>query len=232
MFRLGLFGSTGRMGQAISQLIETDPTYKKEISLAAAPRRGDDLAKLMECNVVIDFSQPEALATLLSLFEKSTELKTRLVSGTTGLNDNVRGRLTKLGERTAVLYGANMSMGVRWLHSMFRHVPLIVSRTIEQAHLTDIHHAMKKDAPSGTALALEQSLKHAKVQLSEPITSLREGEEIGTHRLTLRLPDEMITIEHRALSRRCFAQGAIEAARWLVKKNKGYFPIEECEDTP
>jgi 4-hydroxy-tetrahydrodipicolinate reductase len=141
----------------------------------------------------------------------------RMVVGTTGWYDKLD-EMRAICERrnAALLYGANFSVGVQAMHKLIREmVPLVPGFTIS---ISETHHESKKDAPSGTALDLKQTLLETDPTLKIEIESFRQGEAVGTHTVTARLGDDVIEIGHKALSRRSFAVGAVRAAEWLQGK--------------
>src|SRR3984957_1916510 len=120
----------------------------------------------------------------------------------------------------ALLYGANFSVGVQAMYKLVSQmVPLVHGYTIT---ISETHHESKKDAPSGTALALKQVLLEMDPGLKIEIVSYREGEAVGTHAIRARLGDDVIEIRHEAISRRSFAEGAVRAAEWLCGKTGCY----------
>jgi 4-hydroxy-tetrahydrodipicolinate reductase len=169
-------------------------------------------------DAVIDFTTPQAvIANMRACFANGT----RVVVGTTGWYDKL-GEMRAICERrnAALLYGANFSIGVQVLYQLARQlVPLVPGYEIS---ISETHHTDKKDAPSGTALTLKQALLDVDPSLKVEIVSHRSGEAVGTHTITARLGDDVVKIEHEALSRRSFALGAIRAAEWLCGKTGCY----------
>ena len=120
----------------------------------------------------------------------------------------------------ALLYGANFSIGIQAMYRLARElVPLVRGYEIT---IDETHHETKKDAPSGTALAIKQALLEADPALNIEIVSHREGDAVGTHTISARLGDDLLQIRHEAFSRRSFAEGAIRAAEWLCGKTGCY----------
>jgi 4-hydroxy-tetrahydrodipicolinate reductase len=173
---------------------------------------------LAQFDAVIDFTTPEAvIANMRACFANGA----RVVVGTTGWYDKLE-EMRAMCERrnAALLYGANFSVGIQVMYKLARElVPLVRGYAIS---ITEIHHEGKKDAPSGTALALKQALLEIDPELKVEIVSLREGEAVGAHTITARLGDDVIEIRHEALSRRSFAEGAVRAAEWLSGKTGSY----------
>ena len=169
-------------------------------------------------DVVIDFTTPQAVITNMRACLANGA---RMVVGTTGWYDKFD-EIRAICERRngALLYGANFSIGMQVMYKLVRDlVPL--ARGFEIS-ISETHHEGKKDAPSGTALALKQALLEVNSELKVEIVSHREGDSVGIHTVTARLGDDVIQIRHEALSRRSFAEGAIRAAEWLCGKTGCY----------
>jgi 4-hydroxy-tetrahydrodipicolinate reductase len=177
---------------------------------------------LAQFDAVIDFTTPEAVIhNMRACFANGA----RVVVGTTGWYDKLD-EMRAICERrkAALLYGANFSIGIQAMYKLIREmVPLVPGFTIS---ISETHHASKKDTPSGTALALKQTLLETDPTLKIEIESLREGEAVGTHTVTARLGDDVIQIAHKALSRRSFAVGAVRGAEWLCGKT-GCFDFKQ-----
>jgi 4-hydroxy-tetrahydrodipicolinate reductase len=167
-------------------------------------------------DVAIDFTTPEAVpASLRSLLSHGV----RVVVGTTGWYSSLAEmEQIALANGGSLLHGTNFSLGVQ---AFFRGARELV-RGLPDAALSidETHHVTKKDAPSGTALTLQRVVERAS-GLSAPITSHREGDAAGLHRLTVRMPHENVTLTHEAGSRESFAMGAVRAAEWLVEQPAG-----------
>ncbi len=206
---LAIHGATGRMGQEILLLAQKDGAWER-ITTVARGGWGDVAAASVD--VVIDFSSPAGLA---GAFEWCLKNGKALVSGTTGLNESEMNRLREAANKIPVLWAANMSLGVPILAKAMAHLK---SLTDWDFQIDEIHHTMKKDKPSGTALFLQQELQQiTKKNLPEP-NSTRGGGVVGIHRVLALGAEEMLVFEHHALSRAVFARGALTAARWLGKR--------------
>jgi 4-hydroxy-tetrahydrodipicolinate reductase len=173
---------------------------------------------LAQFDAVIDFTTPQAvIPNMRACFAN----RARVVVGTTGWYDKLD-EMRAICERrnAALLYGANFSVGVQVMYKLARQlVPLVHGYEIS---ISETHHQSKKDAPSGTALALKQALLEVDSTLKIPIVSHREGEAVGTHTITARLGDDVVQLRHEAISRRSFAEGAVRAAEWLCGKTGCY----------
>jgi 4-hydroxy-tetrahydrodipicolinate reductase len=173
---------------------------------------------LAQFDVVVDFTTPQAVMTNMRACLANGA---RMVVGTTGWHDKL-GEVRAICERRngALLYGANFSIGMQVVYKLVREmVPLVHGFEIG---ISETHHEGKKDAPSGTALAIKQALLEAGPGLEVEIVSHREGEAVGTHTITARLGDDVIQIRHDSLSRRSFAEGAVRGAEWLCGKTGCY----------
>ena len=213
----------GKTGSAVAQAARERGHSVQVLGSADNPRAGAITpALLANIDVVIDFTTPEAvLANLRALLP----LGAKIVVGTTGWHAHLP-ELTALARQhnASLLHGTNFSLGVQ---AFFRAARELASALPGfDLAIEETHHVTKKDAPSGTALTLQQVVEQAvHSQLSSktakreaPITSHRIGEVAGLHTLTLRSPAETLTLQHESHSRTAFAEGAVRAAEWLHAK--------------
>lgn len=178
---------------------------------------------LAQFDVVIDFTTPAAAVENLRACLASGA---RVVVGTTGWYEKLDD-MRALCERrnAALLYGANFSVGVQLMYRLAGELASLArGYTIS---VSETHHAEKKDAPSGTALALKETLLAANPALAAQkpplqVTSHRTGDSKGTHAVIARSGNDVIELKHEALSRRGFAEGAVLAAEWLADKRGCY----------
>lgn len=177
---------------------------------------------LRDVDVVIDFTTPHAV---LQNIEACVNCGKSVVVGTTGWYEEIPTvRKWVENKGTGFLYAANFSVGV----NLFFEVARTAAAALEHQYFGQIferHHAQKKDAPSGTAIALQKAIASASGTELE-ITSFREGEVVGMHELTLDSPNDTIYLCHDAKSRRGFADGAVRAAEWIVGKT-GFFDFKD-----
>ncbi len=220
MIRLGVLGIQGKMGKRVVALLQ-DPKYQKKVRIEASPKRGENLNILQTCDVVLDFSSPEAVLSALR-----GGLKRPVLMGSTGWTPDQSRELEKYAFDHSLFLIPNFSLGVSAVRSILR---LLKEKGVIDRYSVRIreeHHVHKKDAPSGTALSLAKELP-----VSTPIESIREGETIGTHEIIFESPFERIEIRHEALSRDLFASGAIECAIALAESPKkflgGVFTLED-----
>ena len=177
---------------------------------------------LSDVDVVIDFTAPDAV---LANIEGCTRACKAMVVGTTGWYGEME-RVRKLveGAGTGVVFGANFSYGVNLFFQIVRAAAPALAHDYK-GFINEIHHVHKKDAPSGTALKLQQVLQDASGQKID-ITSEREGEVPGVHILELESAGDRIVLTHDVKSRRAFAEGAVLAAEWIVGK-KGFYDFKD-----
>jgi 4-hydroxy-tetrahydrodipicolinate reductase len=173
---------------------------------------------LASTDVVIDFTTPSAVVANV---EACIHAKKNLVVGTTGWYEQVpRLRKMVLSAETGFLYGSNFSIGV----NLFFEIVATAGSALKYDYSGQIferHHAGKKDAPSGTAVTMQQIVHQSGGEELE-IVSFREGDAVGMHELVFNSPDDRIYLCHDAKSRRGYAEGAVRAAEWLAAK-KGFF---------
>ncbi len=177
---------------------------------------------LQGCDAVVDFTSPHAV---LANIEACVEAGKNMVVGTTGwYADLKKVRQCVESRNTGFVFGANFSYGV----NLFFQITQAAAPALEHGysgHITERHHIRKKDAPSGTAAALQDVLKQAS-GVEVDITSEREGDVTGTHSLELTSSGDRILLTHEALSRQTFAEGAVLAAEWIAGK-RGFYDFKD-----
>jgi len=177
---------------------------------------------LREFDVVIDFTTPEAV---LANIQACLRAKKAMVVGTTGWYgemERVRSAVERAG--TGFAFGANFSYGVNLFFQIVRVAAPALAHGYS-GHITERHHIHKKDAPSGTAVAIQRVLEQAS-GVRVDITSEREGDVTGTHTLEVASAGDRIVLMHEAKSRRTFAEGAVLAAEWVVGK-AGFYDFKD-----
>ncbi|UXR65695.1 4-hydroxy-tetrahydrodipicolinate reductase [Bdellovibrio bacteriovorus] len=217
--KIGLFGSTGRMGKEIAAVIEANPRCE----LSYTPLRGEkwDSKKAATLDVWIDFSSPEALKDVL---KKASENKTPVVCGTTGFSKKEKDLLKKYSGKIPVLWSSNMSLGVAVLNEALKSLAAISHFDFQ---IEEIHHNRKKDRPSGTAITLQENLEKAVGKKLPEALAIRGGGVFGVHKIFAMSDEEVLTFEHTALNRTVFAKGSVQAAEWLVKQKPGLYQIRD-----
>ncbi|MEY2585740.1 MAG: 4-hydroxy-tetrahydrodipicolinate reductase, partial [Verrucomicrobiota bacterium] len=236
--RVLLLGAKGRMGQAIAAA-----AAKTEIEITAGLDIGDDIAQaIRNCDVVIDFSHPNASSELGRV---CAEAKKPAVIGTTGHSKEERAALEKLALSVPVVLSPNFSVGVNALFWLTRKAAQMLGDDFD-LEITEMHHRLKKDAPSGTAKKLAEILcevrgldyakdvRHGREGLigERPekeiaVHSIRGGDVVGDHTVTFAGAGERLELSHKAASRETFALGALRAARWIVGKPPGLYSMED-----
>lgn len=214
---IALSGSNGRMGNSLQKLIRKSPRLK--LTAKAHTKSCFKKWEATKIDGVIDFSAPAFCSLSLAW---AVQHKKAFVSGTTGLNSKQKQEIKKASKKIPVFYSENMSPGIflmsQWLKTLFNPELKIL--------LEDLHHKDKKDKPSGTALRLKNNLPPFLHQ-NLKIKSFRRGKEFGTHRLTLKNKEEVLTLEHKALNRELFSKGALHALLFLLNKKRGYYDLKQ-----
>ena len=224
MPRLALIG-LGKMGRTIEQLA---PERGFQVVSRIDPKGGDaptvTRASLRGAEVAVEFSTPgTAVGNVMAAIEAGCPI----VVGTTGWyedRDDVERAATEKGG--AILIAPNFSVGV----AAFVQIVQAATRALRtapgfDAHVIEVHHSAKQDAPSGTAANL-QKIAAAELGHEIPITSIRTGSVPGTHEFVFDAPFEQIRVEHVARDRRVFADGALLAAKWIIGKT-GVFTMTD-----
>ncbi len=179
--------------------------------------------RLHDIDVVIDFTAPEAA---LENIEAVLRARKNMVVGTTGWYQHMARILQDVKDAgIGFLYAANFSIGVNLFFQIVRAAAPALKQGY-QGHITEAHHVSKKDAPSGTAVKIQTIVEDASGGRTLQITSLREGDVVGMHKLVLDSDADTITLTHNAKSRRGFAEGAVRAAEWL-KGKQGFFDFKD-----
>lgn len=251
MIKAGVFGASGRVGQLLledlraEEGISLSSVYvRKELNFSIDPSvlvTNDMATFLNSCDIVIDFSLPEACQSLL---ETAMQHPKPIVSGTTGLDAHQINLLRDASEKMPILYATNMSLGVALMNKLVN----IASQTLDgfDIEIVEQHHRHKKDAPSGTALTLaESAAKGRKLDLDKvrisgrngnigertkdeiAVMALRGGDIVGRHTVGFYNDGEFIELNHTATSRNTFSKGAIRAAKWLHNKEAGLYSIAD-----
>ena len=252
--KLVVVGCAGRMGQ---QLIKEMQNFKNMDLIAAIEKKNspninknikkikitsDKKIAFKKSDTIIDFSSPSSTLETVKCAEK---LKKKLVIGTTGLNANQVSKIKSASRKTAIVFAPNMSIGINLLMELVNKVSNILFSNNTSVEILDIHHKNKKDAPSGTALALGAAIANGKnFNLKSKSTikpnkirkkqlgkinfyCKRQGNIVGDHSVIFTNNGEEIELKHKGFNRSIYAIGAIKAAIWLSKKNKGFFNMSD-----
>lgn len=178
--------------------------------------------KLTNIDVAIDFTAPSAV---MSNIQACARAGKNIVVGTTGWYGEIPA-IKKLVEESGIgfIYGSNFSVGVNLLFEIAKSAAVALNHGY-RGQIGERHHVQKKDAPSGTAVVLQNVIKEASGHELK-ITSVREGDTVGMHFVVLDSVNDTIMLTHDAKSRRGFAEGAVQAAEWIAGK-KGFFDFKE-----
>lgn len=215
--RLLVCGASGRMGLRVLALASADDRFA--ISARVSRATADTLSEsLGSADVVIDFSVPEASLRAAAL---CAQAKKPIAIGTTGFTKAQQEKLASLAGKTAIFLAPNFSPGVFVLGRLAAEAARALAGW--DAAISETHHKTKKDAPSGTALSLAATVASARGGGTVPSASLRVGDVVGEHTLTLAGPFERLELTHRAHSRDLFAAGALDAAAWLAGRKPGLY---------
>lgn len=244
MVRIIMNGCNGHMGQVISDLVSKDENAEivagvdlQDTGRYSYPVFTELGACDVKADVMIDFSSAKATDAVLE-YCGSRELP--LVLCTTGLSQEQLQKVEETAEKTAVLRSANMSLGINTLLKLLQDAAKVLAAAGFDMEIVERHHNLKVDAPSGTALALADSLNEAmdhqyhyvydRSQKREQrdskeigISAVRGGTIVGEHEVIFAGPDEVIEFKHTAYSKTVFAKGAVEAAKFLKGKAAGMY---------
>ncbi len=241
-------GCNGKMGQCITQICAQD----QDIEIVAGIDMYDGIkntypvfASLAECtvdaDVIIDFSNAKAVDALV---DYCVEKQIPVVLCTTGLSEEQLQKVEQAYEKVAILKSANMSLGINTLMELLKKAATVFAPAGFDMEIVEKHHNQKLDAPSGTALALADSMNDAledaytyKYDRSQErkkrdkyeigISAVRGGNIVGEHEVIFAGQDEVIEFKHTAYSKAVFAKGAVEAAKFLNGKGAGHYDMAD-----
>lgn len=207
-------GAKGKMGALIKQIIETD--YKDQARIVQL-RDKDTAQPAPKADIIIDFSLPQGAQQAFNIAKQNN---CAFLCGTTNLPAKFINTL-KQEKQIPVFYSANVSIGVFLFGKLLQKATRLYKDYIPQLH--EVHHAQKKDAPSGTAKMLAALINFPQ----ENITYERTATVPGTHILNLQSQngDEIISLTHKALDRRLFASSAVKIALWLAGQKAGFYDM-------
>lgn len=259
--RVTVAGASGRMGRALIRALTEAPEMRLAFALererhpdlgrdagelagiarANVPLTDDFLAALADSEAVLDFTAP---ASSVALSELAAQARIVHVIGTTGFSDAELARLSACARHAVIVKSGNMSLGVNLLAALVKAAATALPDY--DIEIIEMHHRMKVDAPSGTALLLGEaaaegrgiSLRDHQIRARDGQTgprpdaaigfaSLRGGTAVGDHTVTLAGPYERIELTHRAEDRMIFAKGALAAARWGQGKKPGLYAMRD-----
>ncbi len=248
---LGISGCMGRMGQQLIKSSKNNKDFKlkalteytsidKKI-LGVKPELNSEEA-FKKTDIIIDFTIPKCTLEVLKIASK---LKKKVVIGTTGFNRTQENQIRNYSKKIPILKAGNMSLGV----NLLMYLTEIASKSLNDDYMSkifEVHHKHKKDYPSGTALMLGKGIADGKGndlynligkkflnKKSFPygkkinFNSLRKGEIIGEHEVKFSSGKEIITLNHEAFDRALYSDGALTAAKWLMKKKPGLYSMRD-----
>ena len=241
LIKVGICGANGRMGQAIESLISTKLKQFEIVAKLNSSSQTSDLALAYNISdVMIDFSVP---GNLKRITELSAEKSVPRIIGTTGLQPEHFEHINYAASKVAIIYAPNTSLGANLLEAL----SMMAAKVLDNydIEILEAHHKHKKDSPSGTAIAIGKSIASVKkldfnthavfdrvnkgLRKSDDISfsCIRGGGIFGEHQIIFASDNEIINIEHRALSRNAFAEGALYAASWIIGKKAGLYSMRD-----
>lgn len=248
MVKIIMHGCNGHMGQVISGIVEKDPDAEIVAGIDIAdqgknsyPVFTDIDACQVEADAIIDFSSAKATDKLL---EYSAARQIPVVLCSTGLSQEQLAKVKETSRKVAVLKSANMSLGINTLLKLVQDAAKVLAAAGFDMEIVEKHHRLKLDAPSGTALALADSINEAmdnqyhyvydRSQKREKrddkeigISAVRGGTIVGEHEIIFAGQDEVIEFKHTAYSKAIFGKGAVEAAKFLAGKPAGRYDMSD-----
>lgn len=255
--RIAISGAYGRMGESIINIIDKiknlqltvllvnknklsfNNINKNKINNIKISNNFENIYNLFD--ILIDFTCPKSTMKYLSLCYK---YKKKIVIGTTGFNKIEKEEIKKYSRKIAILLSSNFSIGINLMLSILEKITKIIGNESD-IEIIEFHHKNKKDAPSGTALTIGETIaKNMNLNLNEiavynrnktnekrkknsiGFSTIRAGDTIGEHTVIFANKGERIEITHKASSRITFAKGALKASIWLNEKEKGLFSMK------
>ena len=248
---LTITGCMGRMGQQLIKTVKKEKKFKIHslTEYKVVNKRFNGLKPLLntenafkKTDVIIDFTVPKCTLEVLKIASK---LKKKVVIGTTGFSKKEEGLIKSYSKKIPILKAGNMSLGI----NLLMYLTELVSKTLGnkyQSKVFEVHHKHKKDHPSGTALMLGKGIAIGKNKDFYSIVgkkylnkknfpygnkinfnSIRKGEIIGEHEVLFSSGKEIIKLNHQAFDRALYSEGALSAAKWLIKKKPGLYSMRD-----
>ena len=243
-------GALGRMGQMLINQISKNKNLqlysltdlKVGTKIKGIKIQNNSLEAFEKTDVIIDFSRPKSSIEILNFAKK---LKKKVIIGTTGFTKKEENIIQNYSKRIAIFKSGNMSLGI----NLLEYITKILSKRIPNSYniaILDNHHKAKTDYPSGTALMLANAVAKGKSKNLDKLKGkfflnkkgnlqnnkvnffiTRKGKTVGKHSVIYNNKIENIELKHTAFSRELFADGALNAAIWISKKNKGLFSMQD-----
>jgi 4-hydroxy-tetrahydrodipicolinate reductase len=242
VIKLAVIGVSGRMGRAIIGAVnERAGEFEVVAGITSATSAADLPASLARSDVVMDFSNASATSANVAACERARK---PIVIGTTGFSSDALRQIEKSAQSIAVLVAPNTSIGVTLLVELVKAAAKTLPRDFD-IEISEAHHRNKRDAPSGTALALGRAAAEARGQDFAKVAKLarsgesprqpgeigfavtRGGDIVGDHTVLFAGPGEHIVLGHRAADRTIFARGALQAAAWLYERPAGRYAMRD-----
>lgn len=248
MVKIIMHGCNGHMGQVISGIVEKDSDAEIVAGIDIADQGKNSYPVFtdidtcqVEADAIIDFSSAKATDKLL---EYSAARQIPVVLCSTGLSEEQLAKVEETSKKVAVLKSANMSLGINTLLKLVQDAAKVLATAGFDMEIVEKHHRLKVDAPSGTALALADSINEAmdnkyhyvydRSQKREKrddkeigISAVRGGTIVGEHEIIFAGQDEVIEFKHTAYSKAIFGKGAVEAAKFLAGKPAGRYDMSD-----
>ena len=248
MVKIIMHGCNGHMGQVISGIVEKGPDAEIVAGIEIADQGKNSYPVFtdidtcqVEADAIIDFSSAKATDKLL---EYSAARQIPVVLCSTGLSEEQLAKVEETSKKVAVLKSANMSLGINTLLKLVQDAAKVLATAGFDMEIVEKHHRLKVDAPSGTALALADSINEAmdnkyhyvydRSQKREKrddkeigISAVRGGTIVGEHEIIFAGQDEVIEFKHTAYSKAIFGKGAVEAAKFLAGKPAGRYDMSD-----
>ncbi|MEA3187917.1 MAG: 4-hydroxy-tetrahydrodipicolinate reductase [Chthoniobacter sp.] len=237
--RILMNGSRGRMGQTIITCAKEDP----ELSVSAEIDEGDDFAAaIIGCDAVIDFTHHTVVESALNACVAHGKI---LIIGTTGHSDPEIAKITTASASIPIVFAPNFSVGVNTLFWLTKKAAEVLGPEFD-LEIVEMHHRLKKDAPSGTAKKLAEILAEARsLQYKDDVRhgragivgertnaeigmhAVRGGDVVGDHTVIFAGAGERVELTHKASSRETFARGALRAAKWARAQSPGLYDMQD-----
>lgn len=248
MTKIIMLGCNGRMGQMITDMVKQDDECTIVAGIDIVDNRDNGYpvyTKLADCDVEVDAIIDFTSATdFESRMDYAVDKQIPIIECSTGLSEEQMDYLKKASEKVAVLKSANMSLGINLLMKLLKEAAVKLAGDGFDVEIVEKHHNQKLDAPSGTALALADSINEAmddryeyiydRSQVRQKrdkkelgISAVRGGTIVGEHEVIFAGTDEVITFKHTAYSRAVFAKGSITAAKYLKGKAAGLYDMSD-----
>ena len=248
MVKIIMHGCNGKMGQVITDMVKNDDTAEIVAGIDVVDNRDNGYpvftdidACVVPADVIIDFAAAVAVDKLL---DYSVKHKIPVVLCTTGLSEAQIAKVEEASRKVAVLRSANMSLGINTLMKLLKEAANIFAPAGYDIEIVEKHHNQKVDAPSGTAIALADSINEARNNEYEyvydrsqvrkkrdkkelGISAVRGGTIVGEHEVIFAGVDEVIEFKHTAYSKSVFAKGAVEAGKYLAGKSAGLYNMSD-----